>query len=563
MHGSLSRRLPVPAIARGLPGRRTYPVVRRFFGLIVLAAWLPFSGCRPERDSRNPAHSEVRNQSADASSNGGTANPRPACATILSTNDTHGKLQPDTYDWTDGREVGGAATLAAHFDSVRVAWPDCPVFVLSAGDMLQGTPISNLTDGRSTIEAANAIGYDALAIGNHEFDWGMDVLRARIEQAEFPFLGANIFQAGTDRHPEWSLPYVVIERAGVRLGVVGVTTRSTPSTTKPANVSHLEFRPIAEALDRYVPEVQRQGVDFVVVVMHAGAYCDDQGTCAGEAMSELAATRASFDYVVTGHTHSRVDAIVRGAPVVQSFSGGSAYGHGLLRRGPDGSVRRELIEVRAAFADEVTPDRTIAAVIERYRAEMAREVERVVATLAEPLPKRGAEYGLGRLIADAQRAATGAEVAIMNNGGIRRPLDAGPVTYQNLFELHPFQNTLVRLQLDGASLLAALEHALARDGRPDAHVSGLVVRYDPAAPAGSRVVAATLADGRQVQPDSVYTVTVNDFMVAGGSGYVMFMGAETAVMTGILDLEALVEFLTDQPPPVEAPPDPRWRVVGG
>lgn len=484
-----------------------------------------------------------------------------ACATIFSTNDTHGRLLPTTYAWTEGRMVGGSAVVAAYVHRARDG-SGCPVFVVSAGDIMQGTLISNLTDGQSTIAVMNEIGYDVVAIGNHEFDWGIDVLRRRVGQAEFPLLGANIYEKGTDRHPSWTRPYAIVEREGVRIGFIGLTTRSTPTTTRPANVTELEFRSIAAALDLYIPEVRARGVDFVVAVMHAGAFCDDNEICRGEAISELEATTERYDYVVTGHTHSRVETVVHGAPVVQSFANTTAYGLGRLRERPDGSVEAELLGIHQTWADEVTPDARVDRLVDTYLDAVAERVQRVITTLATPLEKHGHEgdYPLGRLIADAQRAAVGTQVALMNNGGIRRGLPGGTITYGDLFELQPFQNTLVRLELPGARLLEALEHALV-GGRPDVQVSGLTVRYDLSAPRGG-VVEARLADGELVHPDSSYTVTVNDFMATGGSGYDMFLEATSSEITGIVDLDALVAHLADLPNPVEAPTEPRWIPVG-
>ncbi|MDX1579820.1 MAG: metallophosphatase, partial [Gemmatimonadota bacterium] len=276
----------------------------------------------------------------------------PVCARVFSTNDTHGRLFPAEYPWSEGRLVGGSAVMAGYVREAREAEPDCPLFVASGGDMMQGTLISNLKDGASTIRLFNAIGYDVAAIGNHEFDWGIAVLEQRMAQADFPMLGANIYVEGTDEHPEWARPWAIVEKNGVRVGFVGATTRSTPVTTRPANVTGLEFRSIAEALDRYIPEVRAAGADFVVAVMHEGGFCDE-GVCRGEAIEALEAATVRFDYAVTGHTHSRIATRIHGAPVVQSYANSTAYGLGRLERAPGGQVRAELLGVRPTFADEV------------------------------------------------------------------------------------------------------------------------------------------------------------------------------------------------------------------
>ncbi len=487
-----------------------------------------------------------------------TTSQQSACAVIISTNDRHGQLLPRAPTWAQGREVGGAAALGAHFDSVRAHSDGCPVFVFSAGDMMQGTPISNFSDGESTIAAMNLMGYDAAAIGNHEFDWGIDVLRERIEQASFPLLGANIFVKGTNRHPEWVIPYAVVERDGVRIGVVGAITKSTPITTLPSNVAELDFRSIADAFNLYIPEVRARDVDFIVTMMHAGGICRRDGSCFGEAISELQATTASYDYALTGHEHSSpLRTQIREVPVAQGLPYTLGFTIGKLERDEKGAVLGQFLETRVSYVDEVEPDAALAALVTRYAGIVADRSERPIATLAASLTKSGREYALGRLIADAQRAATSAQVTIMNNGGIRQGLREGPVTYGQVFEVQPFQNPLVRLRLRGSDLLAALEHSL-WPSFPTAHISGLSVHYDPGAPAGSRVVEARLNDESPIEPDSAYTVVVISFMFEGGDGFTALRNAEAMEMTGISDLDALIAYLSRLPQPVEAPGESRW-----
>ena len=500
-----------------------------------------------------------------------------ACAVVLSTNDEHGGLLPAQYPWTGDGPAGGAESVAAYVDRVRET-SACPVFLFSGGDLMQGTLISNLTEGRATIEAMNEIGYDAAAIGNHEFDWGVRTLQQRIQQARFPILGANIYERGTGLHPAWAQPYAVVERDGVRIGVIGTTTRSTPDTTQPDSVAGLEFRSIAEALDLYIPRVRVEGVDFVVVILHAGGFCNGAHAasapgaggesaevglrCAGEAIDELGQTQARFDYAVTGHTHSRVDDVIQGAPVVQSWANMAGIGQGQLVRHPSGEVEARLVEIVPLPADTSASDPELATLVGRYEKEADRVAREPVATLGAPFERayRGSST-LGRLIADAQREVTDAQIAIMNNGGIRTDLPAGPVSYGQLYRVQPFQNRLIRLRLQGSLLLAALESSLDEDGI-EANISGLTVEYDPEA-TGVRVRCVRLPDGRPIQRDSAYSVTVNDFMAAGGAGFWMLKQAETAEPMNLVDLDALVTYLRSRPQPVEPPEDPRWIAVPG
>lgn len=522
------------------PGRRSVPLLA---GLVAAAA---FGGCT----ARTPAA-----QQAPA----GTA-----CAIILSTNDTHGQIYPRTHRWSGEREVGGSAVLAARWDAIRDT-AACPVFVFSGGDVMQGTAVSNLLGGASTIAAFNALGYDAAALGNHEFDWGIEVLLDRISEAEFPFLGANVLEKETGEHPDWLEPFTIIERDGVRIGVIGLATIGTPETTGPWNVETLDFRPISEALDRYIPIVRAEGVDFVVALLHAGGTCAGEDVCDGEAIRELGKTVATFDYAVTGHTHTVFATVINGAPVVQSGANTSQFGLGRLDRDTSGAVSARILDIITPWADEIEPDPEVRALVAEFLAETDAISEATIGvTMAQPLFRvRGSEagYALGRLIADAQREATGAEVAIMNNGGIRTGLAAGEVTFGEVLAIQPFENTLIRLNLPGDRLLATLEHVLSR-GSPDAHISGMSIVYDPDGTPGHRVVRAALDDGRPIENDGVYIVTANTFMVAGGSGYEALVGV-AAEPTGIVDLDALIEYLRSLPQPVQGPAEPRWTTESG
>jgi 5'-nucleotidase len=218
------------------------------------------------------------------------------------------------------------------------------------------------------------------------------------------------------------------------------------------------------------------------------------------------------------------------------------------------------VEVREVVpADSLAPPAAVDSIardaVDAVRARLAR----VVATIAEAMPKGpGDQYAVGNLIADAQRAATRADVAIMNNGGIRTGLRAGPATFGALFELQPFGNTLYVLTVRGRDLRAQLEW-MVRGAAPPWHVSGLAVTYDPARPVGRRVLSATLADGTPLDDDRSYTVACNDFLVPGGEGFALAQHAAAVTPTDIVDLDALVRYLGSRPQPVRAPGEVRLR----
>ncbi|HUP18397.1 MAG TPA: 5'-nucleotidase C-terminal domain-containing protein [Gemmatimonadota bacterium] len=483
---------------------------------------------------------------------------------ILATNDFHGALSPSTPRWAEGDTIGGAVVLAGWIRAVEERYPGATLH-LDGGDMMQGTLVSNLTAGRATIEAFEALGVDAAAIGNHEFDWTVDTLRARIAESDFPWLSANTFEKATGERPEWAKPYAWLEAGGLRIAVIGATTTSTPVTTLPAHVEPYEFRDIADTVNELAPRLRAEGADLVIVVAHAGAVPgDEEGEWVGEIAQAAFRMTAPVDLIVSGHTHSHVEALVNGIPIVQARSHGSALGVVTLTWDrAAGRVVDHTLDVWTTGAEGVDRDLEVAALVARYGAAVAEIATRPIATVAEPLSAypREEEIALGDLIADAQRVATGAQVVIMNPGGIRADLEAGPVTYADVFRIQPFQNTLVRLELTGEQLRRALEHAV--DNRVG-QVSGSRFAFDPTLPPGERVREATLEDdgapvvrnGRAVRPDAIYDVVVNNFLATGGDGYATLTEARRATSTGLVDSEVMVLHLSEMPQPV------RYEVQG-
>ena len=471
---------------------------------------------------------------------------------VLAITDLHGQLEPRVWDWSAGRPVGGTAALKTWLDSLATTCA-CTSVRLDAGDEMQGAPLSNLTYGRATIAALNGLGIDAAAIGNHEFDWSVDTLLARMRDARYKFVSANITNAAGTARPDWAEPWTLVTKGGVRIAVIGLTTRSTPTTTAPRNVQGLAFGDGAQAIRRYLPAA-RAAANFVIVAAHEGS----------GAILDVARRldSASVDLIVAGHTHQLIDATVNGIRVVEAGSSGSAVA--VVDFVLVGSRRREVrARLITPYADQVKPDVELTEALARQQRGIETITSRVVARLKFPLRRGGGgEYSLGRLIADAQRAAGRADVAIMNNGGIRNDLPEGAITWGNLQQVQPFQNRLLRLTVKGGVLLQALEHCVAgADGDPDCHVSGVEVWYDPRHRPGQRITRARLPDGKGIDRGHTYTLVVSDFMATGGSGFAMLAGAPAQELD-VLDLDALIRYLGILRPPVEAPGDERFHRAG-
>ncbi|HWV58535.1 MAG TPA: 5'-nucleotidase C-terminal domain-containing protein, partial [Longimicrobiales bacterium] len=247
-------------------------------------------------------------------------------------------------------------------------------------------------------------------------------------------------------------------------------------------------------------------------------------------------------------------------PIVSSGEYGARLSIVELERITPDSVEATFVGQPATWADEVDPDPGVAALMAKFEAQAGELLNRVVATLAGPLERGTGEFPLGNLIADSKRAALDSDIAIINTGGIRTSLPAGDVRYEDAYRVLPFGNRLVLLQLSGATVRAAVEHALT-GGRAAAHFSGLRATYDPAAPAGARLVTLTLDSGEPVEDWKTYTVTVNAFLAEGGDGYEMLLDGDVVDSTHYTDMDAFVRYLESLPSPVSAPEEQRLAPV--
>ncbi len=467
---------------------------------------------------------------------------------IIATNDFHGAL----FSRPDGRGVvrGGGAYLATMAERLAASCPQpCETLLLDGGDMFQGTPASNLAWGRPVVQLFNAMGYAAAALGNHEFDWGQDTLRARMRQAQFAILGANVRDLN-GRDVEWIRNDTIVVRGQWRVGIIGIARVKTPEASYAANVAGLRFDPPAPIVDSIGRALRARGANAIVVIAHEGAFCDREG-CKGEIVDLANQVTEPLDAIVSGHTHSLVDAVIRNIPIVQARSRGTAIatidlvrGHAVADadRGRVHDVLPESLPASPAARDIVTA---------AFDA-VASTVFQKVAIFAVAMPREGNQHALGNFIADAQRVAGKSDIAVMNNGGIRAGLEAGPAVYGSLYEVQPFANALVRKTVSGLVLREYFERLVGGDG-VNAHVSGVTVEFDPARRRGARITSLRLDGGRTLDDKGTYTVTLSDFL-AGGGDRLGFDGRESRTdKLAIVDLDALIAYARAQPQPIRPP----------
>lgn len=452
--------------------------------------------------------------------------------TLLTMNDFHGALVHGGREPGTGRPWGGAVALATQVQHERQRHPQ-RTFLFDAGDQMQGTPESNLLFGRSSVEVLNLLGVDAAALGNHEFDWGIDTLRARLRDMRYPMLAANVFEKSSGKRPAWLQPTGIVERDGVRIGVIGLVTPETPRVTMPQNVAMLHFAAADSGVSDLALELRAAGADLVVVVCHIGGMQDADGAIDGP-VAALARAVRGVDAIVAGHRHTVLAGHVDGVPVVIAASRGRALGRVTLVWDGERVVRSE-VEVQRVYADSLDPSpvRRVAAYVDSVRRIVAPAVAQVVADAPRALD----EETLAQLVADAMRDAVGADVAFTNIGGIRARVPSGPVTWGRLFEVVPFENTLVVAALSGRQLRAVLESRL-----DEARVSGLRGRIRREAAAPPRLVDAHTEAG-VLNDDAVYRVVTNNFIAYGGDGFAGFRDGDDVEWTNIGVREALRSWL--------------------
>lgn len=555
--------------------------------------------------------------------------PAPAPATlrltILGTNDWHGWAQPHQARAPDGSNVDeGGLVLYASVVKLLRAETGGRLLVLDAGDIFQGTLVSNLGEGAVMVDAFNALGMTAVAVGNHEFDYGpvgpavvpnkpgddpVGALKARIAQAHFPFLAANVVDAATGVAPAWlGSGTLMRDVGGVRVGIIGLATPQTPYTTNPVNVAGLRFLPLAPAAKAAADRLRAEGAEVVVVVAHAGGRCDDlkdpnDGTHChpGEEIFAMLAElpRGTVDAVVAGHTHRAVGHFVNGAPVIETSALGRSFG--IISLELDAKTRRPIpaatrIEAEIPLCERVVEGtvRCDATVLSsgkplvpasyhgqqlhpdpEMQALLAPAIASVAAAQAQPLgvdvpvPLRRdstSESSLGSATADALRQMEGADIALLNSGGLRADLVAGPLTYGHLYETFPFDNAVATLQLTGAEVRGLLTAILAHGRVPQQSGLKLVVA---ACPVGLQVMSVTLPDGTALADGRLYRVVLPDYLARGGDGLEAFMGALPAARVDLGERrpfnlrDGLAEELRRRGKPLTAPPPGRTELVRG
>ena len=462
-------------------------------------------------------------------------------ADIISFNDYHGIVEEN------GKDIG----IAKFVGAIKAYKKENPnTVVVSAGDMYQGTAISNLNYGAPINDMVKLLEVPVSAVGNHEFDWGTDRIAKWAKDAGFDFLASNIYDKATGKPVEWAKPYKIIDVNGLKIGFIGLATPETAFKTKPTNVENLEFKKPEEAAKEWTAklksgELPEGKADVVIALTHLGSEQDSKTKeITGEA-ADLAKADTGLDAIISGHTHMTVAGTVNNIPIVQGYKQGRGYGKLQIAY----NTKTNKASIVPSYVDlskdvkTLPVDADAKAIVDKYVKASAPLLNEVIATTDKDLThdKSGASI-LGEWTCEVMAKASGSQIAITNGGGLRTSIKKGNITVGDLYQVMPFDNTLVTMDLKGSDLKANIEHGIDNKEVGWVQISGVMVKYDMNKPEGNRIVEMKLTDGTPVDMNKYYKVVTNDFMKDGGDKY-DFKNAKNMVDTNIPIRDALIKEL--------------------
>lgn len=516
--------------------------------------------------------------------------------TVLHTNDIHGHF------WNNDKGEYGLASQKTVIDQVRkeVEAQGGSVIVLNAGDINTGVPESDMQNARPDIEGLNAIGYDAMTLGNHEFDVPLQILDMQEKWAKFPLLSANVYNKRTNK--PLVTPYITLERGGLKFAVVGLTTEDTAKLGNPDVTGNVIFKNPIETANKVLKQInKKEKPDVRIALTHMGWYLDAKhGTNApGDVTMARTLKPAAFDLIVGGHTHDTVcfdekgqfiekykptmackPDFQNGSWIMQAGEWGKYVGRAdfEFKNGKTTLVKYELIPINLKqtikkedgtkeyklYANEIKADEALYAQLKKYQDEGDKTLGVKVGNTegffdGKRESVRFVQTNLGRLIAQSQMERVKADIGIMNGGGIRASLPEGEITYKNILTVQPFGNMISTLDLKGKELVDFLTTVALKEtdtgGYPQfANISMVVDRT-------AKTISDVKIGGQPLDMNKTYKISIPDYLTAGGDGYPIMKNHPTYVNTGFIDAEMLKKFFEEKKVLKASDYDPKDDVI--
>ena len=492
----------------------------------------------------------------------------PINFTILHTNDHHGRF------WHNRHGEYGLAARKTLVDSIRaeVTAAGGHVLLFSGGDINTGVPESDMQDAEPDFKGMNWLDYDAMAVGNHEFDNSLEVLRQQQDWADFPFLSANIYsEASGDRLFK---PYTSFKVAGLRIAALGLTTEDTKAIGNPEFLQGIEFRSPIDEAKRIVPRLRKRN-DVVIAITHMGHYINAQHGINAPGDVSLARQVDGIDMIIGGHSQdpvcmraeSQADSSYRpgddcapdkqnGTWIMQAHEWGKYVGRADFRYANGQlellsyqlipvNLKKKVNDERVYVDSEIPQHPQLLAFLEPYQQKGQESLNQVIGAtdgdlIGERSVVRFQPTNLGMIIADAQREKAKADLAVMNSGGVRASIPAGDITYKDVLTVQPFANNITYVDISGAELTSYLEAAAAKPTD-----SGAFAQFSSNVSMDivDGVVQSLQLDGQPINSSATYRLALNSFLAAGGDKYPKMDSNPGYVNTGFVDADALVEFI--------------------
>lgn len=475
---------------------------------------------------------------------------------VLHTNDHHGHPMA-FYDYPAG-DQGGLPAQATYVQGIRDTNEN--VLVLSAGDFNTGRPESNFFNAEPDILGFNYIGYDALTMGNHEYDHNWDDMQKQIAQSDFPWLSANVKKDG--KYLDNVQPYIIKQYDGFKVAILGLTTSKTALTGSPVNIKGLEFLDEVEVAKELLPKLKKKA-DIVIALVHMGIYGDDNL----EGSRRLAEEVPGFAMIVDGHTHTMMEEalVVNGTPIVQARQWGLYVGNATIKfmdgevTGFDWGLDPINVQYRTKDAEgnktyhylgeEIAKDEALVSILKPYADKVDAVLSEVIGNATDVFlndDSRRMETALGDLVSDSQvwfmeEMGQKVDFAFQNGGGIRATLAAGEIQKKTVYEVLPFDNSIAVVSLIGSDVIALFDKAATNVGhgampQVSKEVSLTINEAD-------KTVEEVLINGEPIDPNRVYNIVANSYLASGGDGYKIFNNKTYFYDSSLMQRDALIDYV--------------------
>ncbi|RKY56144.1 MAG: hypothetical protein DRP89_01955 [Candidatus Neomarinimicrobiota bacterium] len=458
---------------------------------------------------------------------------QPEEAVIIHWNDFHASnvSYKPMYENPEGIFVGGYANLTGYIDSLKGIYPDA--IALNAGDDFQGSPVSSITKGMSQVLILNKVMPTVFTLGNHEFDYGVDNLKKALNVAKFPIVSSNIYDS--TKSDLLVNPYIIVRSGKVRIAVIGFILKDLKQSVLPEMVKGIGIIDPLETVNKYVEEVNNES-DLIVVLSHSGFEYD----------SLLALQLSDVDVIIGGHSHT----ILRQPVVVNNILVCQAGSHGRFVGLLDMQVNIEEKKIKSykyklteTKLGKVSPSQTVAHIVDSLESTIEKEMDETIGTLKTPwIMNYNGESNLGDWVTDVMRNSYNADIAFQNSGGIRKSLSPGPIKVRDIWEISPFDNTIMKVTLTGSQLKELLQWRI-KNPRDLLQVSGLKVVYN----SKTKKLISIRVNSKPLDSKRKYTFVTNNFVVGHFERFFGIKPEDVKIeSTGIIGRDLLLKAVKDQ-----------------